>query len=759
MSWLESESGPLPVVDFDVEQPGDHYPGTVDAFVLTVSSPIDETLLGEAFATLRSDGVAQLRVASSSPPLGSVLVASLPGEWRDRSWSWAGHDVRLEVCAGTGPSDFDDDAEMLRCVFAVVAELRELPATVDMLRKRADRVEREANRRLERVHDTTRYRLGAAMVDLVRSPCRAPAVFRELRSIWKRRSAPPAATTPSSWAEARLDVKVGSILDEFSHDCFAPEVELVPLNRTDGVTQLDGLDLVLVESAWRGNAGHWNYAINRFEPENGPLATLLDAARTRRIPTVFWNKEDPVGYDQFLPAARAFDYVVTTDTHMVARYRAELGHQQVETMAFAAQPQLHNPTGRPRGHEVEPRLCFAGSWRGNKYDRRRADFDALLLPPIERGVLDIYDRYADGNEADRFPLPYRDAVVGSLPYLELMSAYRRYAGFLNVNSVSDSPSMFSRRVFELLACGTPVISTPAQGIETMLGDTVLVSDTQHRTRTLVDWLLNEPDARERHAHRGYRWVHGKHSYEHRVDELLGRVGKPPTRPRRRVSVVCSSNRPENLAAVIEHYNTQTHPDRELIFVANSAAFRAVHFAMLEREVEHVRVLHIDESESLGHCLNAALEVATGDYVAKFDDDDLYGPEYLADLLLAFGYSGAAVVGKQSYYAYLGGSDETVVRFPGREFCEAPRVVGGTLLIDRAKVEGISFAEIHGSGTDSHFLEAVRNRGLIVYSADRYNFCQVRQPDTAAHTWKIDDEEFLSSSRRIGRGLQRDEVFV
>lgn len=744
-------------VDFDTAAPDAFDAESLDGFVVTVGPDTNASALAMMFTRLAPDGIGRLRLSKGAPS-ATALVGGLPEGWRDRTWRSSGHTVELVVRAGSGVA-VDDAADAFGVALEIVASLQPLPARVDGLEKRLARIERESRQRAERVRDTTQFRLGAAMIELVRSPRQALAVFRELRAIWKRRSEPPARRLPDVAADPRLGVKVGSILDEFSHECFAPEVALRPLTRNDGMAELAALDLILVESAWRGNAGHWSYALNRFDDQGAPLRSLLDQAAQVGVPTVFWNKEDPVGFDLFLPAARSFDHVFTTDANMLSNYRTDLGHDRVGIMAFAAQPTLHNPIGRPRADGVTPRLCFAGSWRGDKYDARRRDFETLLLVPLQRGVLDIYDRYADGNESDQFPEPYRSAVVGRLPYRELSEAYRRFAAFLNVNSVSDSPSMFSRRVFELLACGTPVISTPAQGIEEMLGDTVLITESASQTEQFVDWVINEPDERDLHAHRGYRLVHTEHTYEQRVDDLLAQVGRARPSPRRRVSVVCASNRPQLLPAVIAHYNTQTYADKELVFVANSSDFTDEHLARLDAEVDYCRILRVDESASLGQCLNEALRVADGEYFAKFDDDDLYGAEYLADLMLAFRYSDAAVVGKQSYFAYLEGADETVIRFPGREFCDAPRVVGGTLVVDRSQIGGIEFAEIHGPGTDSRFIEAVREAGSAIFSADRYNFCQVRRVDPASHTWKINDTDFLKACRRLGAGRRDDQIFV
>ena len=44
---------------------------------------------------------------------------------------------------------------------------------------------------------------------------------------------------------------------------------------------------------------------------------------------MFWNKEDPVSFDLFLPAAKAFDIVLTTDADMIDGYRRATGHERV----------------------------------------------------------------------------------------------------------------------------------------------------------------------------------------------------------------------------------------------------------------------------------------------------------------------------------------------------------------------------------------------------------------------------------------------
>ena len=46
-----------------------------------------------------------------------------------------------------------------------------------------------------------------------------------------------------------------------------------------------------------------------------------------------------------------------------------------------------------------------------------------------------------------------------------------------------------------------------------------------------------------------------------------------------------------------------------------------------------------------------MALSKGDFIAKFDDDDLYGPNYVADQLLPFKYTDADIVGKLCTFMY------------------------------------------------------------------------------------------------------------
>lgn len=545
------------------------------------------------------------------------------------------------------------------------------------------------------------------------------------------------------------DLPVAVILDEFSTACFADEWRLTPLSPGKWKEELDRERhaFLLVESAWRGNDGQWRGALTRFaEQPNGQFAKLLRYCREINLPTVFWNKEDPPNFNIFREVAAVFDHVFTTDADCIPRYHNLLGHDRVYALPFAAQPRIHNPAGRDTSPERQ--VAFAGAWYGTKHIERRNRLPMLLDAAIATGNLTIFDRCSelppDQRKKHTFPDRFSDYLRPALKYDAILSAYRSFPVFLNVNSVSESPTMFARRVFELLACGTNVVSSPSRGMTNMLGDLVSSVDSQKDTEDAIKGLAADPAAAARKAHLGYRKVMREHTYKQRANEIRRivlpesvTVTEEPT-----VSVILTTNRPERLTGAIDSFRRQSHERKELLLVLNSAAFdrKAVEAAV--DGLDDVRVLNIPEDKNLTACLNQAISCTEGKYWAKFDDDDQYGDEYLADALLPFRYTDAGIVGKGTYFVRIEGDETLYLRHVRGIHRHTGLVCGGTLVVDAELTREVRFDESLPRGGDTDFLRKAARAGAGTYAADPYNFIQNRKVDSKNHTWAIDQKKYL-----------------
>ena len=568
---------------------------------------------------------------------------------------------------------------------------------------------------------------------------------------------------PMSIPEAKTDgPPVAAILDTFTEHSLRYEANLLLLSREGWRDQMEKARPVclFVESAFSGNNRDWRHKIVGYENlEDNPLRELVEYCRAKAIPTVFWNKEDPPHFDDFIGAAKEFDFVFTSDADCIPLYQESLGHDRVYVLPFAAQPRLHNPS-QAEGWTNYP-VCFAGSWLQHRYPERAEALQNLLDPALPLG-LHIFDRNLTRRDLGpyyRFPDQYREAMKGHLTYQEMLTAYRCYDVMLNVNTVSDSPTMFSRRVFESLACGTPVVSSESDGMSRMLGEHVRVSRSKEDTIDHLLELMEDEEARIREGHLAYRHIHENHTYRHRMDEVFRRVGLESLVTKRpSVSVLMPTMRPENVVQCLDNFKKQTYPEKELILILNNATFDLESIREQTDDVPNVQVLHIEGPTSLGDCLNRGIAASSGDYVAKMDDDDYYGERYLSDSVLAARFSDAEVVGKGSFFMYFEDTDTTALAEVAREHTFTHFVTGGTMFIRsdvarRFPFDAISLRE------DTNFLHAVAQAGCRIYAADRFNFIRVRTEQLSNHADPTPDMEFLRRCRAKTPGLDLSRAMI
>ncbi|MEA5667182.1 glycosyltransferase [Stenotrophomonas sp. MH1] len=440
---------------------------------------------------------------------------------------------------------------------------------------------------------------------------------------------------------------VMSVMDEFSRACFAPHANLIEPRPDNWEGLLDRYrpQFLFIESSWKGNSGTWQYRVaNYANPPGNEVLEMVAEFKKRGIPTVFWNKEDPVHFNDFVGKAIHFDHVFTTAEEAIKKY-ADRTTAKVSVLQFAAEETLHNPVG---SGERNSKVCFAGSFYANRFPERRDDQLMLLDAALEHDF-DIFDRnHKPGSLASDFSFPERFSknIRGSLPYSDVNDAYRRYRVFLNVNSVVDSPTMFSRRVFELLACGTPVVSTWSEGTEATFGDDLVWHvRTPEQAREALSVLMNDDREWTRRSLSGIREVFAKHTYRHRFQQIHKAIGLEQIEKGGFAEVLVVAEAESGAAArqLLDAFHRQILPTgstKRLMLVCRG-----------DVEVEAGNCLDVGEVQvirSERRITEVVSEIGSrpdGDALAVMTADAVYGKFYLQDLMNALRYSGATVVGK------------------------------------------------------------------------------------------------------------------
>ncbi|MBB5014456.1 glycosyltransferase family protein [Rehaibacterium terrae] len=456
----------------------------------------------------------------------------------------------------------------------------------------------------------------------------------------------PAEEPPETIAELRLAV----ILDQFSLDGVSPEcrVEMLLPDRWEQQMRQFRPHVLFVESAWRGRQGEWQGMVERASEV---LRSVVMSCRHAGIPTVFWNKEDPLHFEAFIETARLFDIVMTTDSASIPRYKRELGHDRVFLLPFAVQPRLHHPV---RNHAPKNRFLFAGAWYG-RAATRQLDFERMAHALSLVAPLDIYDRnYGTGDPALRFPARYAGMVRPAVPYQDTPALYRRYRFGINLNTIKHSPTMFARRALELAACNVSVYSNHARGLRTLLGELVIATDDPEQLLAQAYDEAASPDAPRHRLRRAMalRRVLSQHTWSRRL-QYLTRQALGTAVPRSQAPVVmfghvrCANDWLRLLAS----FERQREVDAGLVVFCTAPP---------ETELPPgVRLL--DPA-----LLNQPVADVFGDaWLAPVHADDYHGPHYLCDLALAREYAAGRPIGKAAYYRLQGGA--LVLEQPEQEY--------------------------------------------------------------------------------------------
>jgi spore maturation protein CgeB len=541
----------------------------------------------------------------------------------------------------------------------------------------------------------------------------------------------PGANSPGPELEPAFDQQapdpnkknIAVIFDTFTQSCFSPEFNTISFTPANWKKILESLpvDGLFFESAWRGFGDTWKDKVAYISSNNqAEVIKLVDWAKEHHIPLIFWNKEDPVHFGQFIGLAKKFDYIFTTDADCITEYQKHAPKAVVNSLPFAAQPELHNPI---KDFERNKLVCFAGTYYDQRYHERKADMDFLLKPSLEYG-LEIFDRHYGDNSTTagnfRFPDIYQEAIKGKLDYGEMVKAYKQYKVFLNVNSVKYSPTMFARRVFELLASGTPVISTYSKGIINILGEgTVFISESEEDTRKHLDYLLGNELNWWKASLNGMRKVMEHHTYKERTKYIFDLTGldENPVKPVK-LSVVTRVKSMEEIYNLEKMLKQQSHTGFDIILVLSGEDSDPEVHADEVKSLFAPFAVHL-LNENSGTCAPDIVSASDSEYLAFLHADKYYGPNYLKDYVVALKYTNPRILGKNSFYS-LGQGDQLIINNKGFEYQFMTTIPNATIVHRKSDIDPSELKNylLPGELTDP---------GAGIFSIDPYNYLSADFP--------------------------------
>ncbi|MFA9429695.1 glycosyltransferase [Egicoccus sp. AB-alg2] len=474
---------------------------------------------------------------------------------------------------------------------------------------------------------------------------------------------------------------------------FASLVSLTPLDTDGWREQLAQrpVDLLLVEST--GDDG-------KLLPPDG-LGPVFAAARDAGVPTVRIH----------LPGGGPEPDVARADHELV---EALPGH---DGLPVTVDTSRLNPMGWRR---QPPNPVAALATRA--LDAQALDRLAAIDPPVL--LLHPPGLRPDGWAGRR-------RVVRSSEHLHQL--LQRVSVLVDLPELHAEPAERLRTWQAARACGVGVVATDPE-----LQLPGLTAVAQGEEAAAAHRFLIDDDHRERHSIVGRRDALLHADREVALREVCAAVGIPlPRAPR--TTVLVATHRPEFLSRVADSIQRQAQPDVDVVLALHGEGFDT---EICDRFPRCSAVIRIPEVQQLGDVLNAGLDEACGDLIAKMDDDDHYGPHHLTDLVLAQRYSGADVVGKRIEFVYLAARDVTIRRATSGVEAERDHVGGPTILATAERLRRTRFLRLP-SRVDSTFYERVLADGGRIYRTHGRDVILERHGQE--HAWTLDDRAFLDEA--------------
>ncbi len=577
------------------------------------------------------------------------------------------------------------------------------------------------------------------------------------------------AVQPLPAPQRRRQATIALVASPELYQDFENNAHVVKLARADWENQLSGRrpDFVLVETDFHCDGG-WRDDLFSSSRADNQLLGLAAHCAALSIPCGLWITLQGDQLDLLAHLLDAFEALFVAEPEAFLRLRARYGDRKVKR----APPCVDVSTFNPARAVCEGDAALTGALPAVAdclgavmYHDQDGELLGALQNMLAYNVL-LYD-------SREFLRPRESYMPAHLLRRSLGSLGKEAArGVLKIAEVSillESARDRSywrqhRKILQALASKSLAISDQ---MDCALFGEDLASIAQRYLRAesldalpeMLDALLSRRFLRERLAQIFFRRVATAHDVGARIREMQTTFGLVPDAPEQpKVSVLLPTNRPENFAFALARYRAQGYANKELVVILNTGDAMTEPLRRQLCESDDARILGIPARWPIGVCLNAAIAQAQGEFWAKFDDDDIYGPAYLSDFVLNASFVDFDIAGKVHIFTYDERADRTVLRRTSDPpHTQTSAFAGGTLFA-KTRPDDLLFAENSRGLVDITFQWRHLAEGRLLYASDPFNFMQIRRADRRTHTWRVEVAE-MGEADFVAPGVALEAVLA
>lgn len=215
-------------------------------------------------------------------------------------------------------------------------------------------------------------------------------------------------------------------------------------------------------------------------------------------PNFYWIADSHLGYDYRLKRAKEFDTIFASHKPSINRLIADgIPREKIHYLPWAAEPMCYKPFPITERWD----WCFIG-YLNNEFRK------------------DLVERFCkEWPLGDKGYLGWRNPILRGYNVLEDVAKKFSQARIILNESVKDDLNM---RVFEALACKRLLLTEDVPAVRDHFkdGEHLVLFKTVDQAVELARDLLCDKERRTRIAENGYQELLSRHTYMHRVKEIL-----------------------------------------------------------------------------------------------------------------------------------------------------------------------------------------------------------------------------------------------
>jgi len=227
------------------------------------------------------------------------------------------------------------------------------------------------------------------------------------------------------------------------------------------------------------------------------------------------------------------------------------------------------------------------------------------------------------------------------------------------------------------------------------------------------------------------------------------------------SIITVTNREYCVENMINNFLRQNFMDKELIIIINNDKMNIndlyVYINKYTNQDLNISIHQLPQVTSLGSCLNFGVEKSSYNTIAKFDDDDYYGPYYLDEANQSFVRESCYVLGKQKTYYYLDKYKKLILKKNSVENNYTTSLMGSTLCFKKEVFYKIKFKDI-SIREDYYFNDECIKNGYKLYSTSKYNHLVFKHSDNSEHTFKSNLNMLMNKCDTVKSNIEYKDCF-